>query len=71
MEDSLMDTIEIPVAEISRILDAMLWVINPYLDQKESLLDTPHIMELADVYNTLVSSIPYGIVLDHQPIELF
>lgn len=66
-----MRLVEMTVEELPRVLDAMLWVFNPYLDDQSSLLDHPHIVELAEVYNYLLGLIPYGYSYDYEPIEIF
>lgn len=62
-----METMELKLDDVSRVLDAMLWVLGPYLDLP-SMGDYPHIVELAEAYNTLVSSLPYGFVSSYEPV---
>jgi len=38
---------------IERALNAMSWVLEPYLD--ESILDKPHLLELAESYNEIAA----------------
>jgi len=38
---------------IERALNAMLWVLEPYLE--ESILDHPHLLELAQSYNEIAA----------------
>ena len=64
-----METMELKLDDVSQVLDAMLWVLGPYLDLP-SMGDYPHIVELAEAYNTLVSSIPYGFVSSYEPVEI-
>lgn len=70
MGDIEMETVEISVDELTRVLDAMLWVINPYLDDPQSMLDHPYIVELAEVYNTLLASIPFNQSYCFEPVEI-
>ena len=64
-----METMELKLDDVSQVLDAMLWVINPYLDLP-SMGDYPYIVELAEAYNTLVSSLPYGFVGCYEPVQI-
>ena len=64
-----METMELKPDVVTQVLDSMLWVMGPYLDLP-SMLDYPHIVELAEAYNTLVSSIPYGFVCSYEPVEI-
>ena len=69
MGDIDMETMELKLDDVSQVLDAMLWVLGPYLDLP-TMLDYPHIVELAEAYNTLVSLIPYGFVSSYEPVEI-
>ena len=60
MGDTDMETMELKLDDVSQVLDAMLWVMGPYLDLP-SMLNYPHIVELAEAYNTLVSSLLTGL----------
>ena len=64
-----METMELKLDDVSRVLDAMLWVMGPYLDLP-TMGDYPHIVELAEAYNTVVSSLPYGFVSSYEPVEI-
>jgi hypothetical protein len=64
-----METMELKLDDVTQVLDAMLWVMGPYLDLP-SMLDYPYIVELAEAYNTLVSSLPYGFVSSYEPIQI-
>ncbi len=70
MGDIDMASVEIPVEELTRVLDAMLWVINPYLDDQDSMLDHPYIVELAEAYNTLLTLIPFNHSYCFEPVEI-
>jgi hypothetical protein len=67
--DTDMETMELKPDVVTQVLDSMLWVMGPYLDLP-SMLDYPHIVELAEAYNTLVSLIPYGFVSSYEPVEI-
>ena len=67
--DTDMETMELKPDVVTQVLDSMLWVMGPYLDLP-SMLDYPHIVELAEAYNTLVSAIPYGFVSSYEPVEI-
>ena len=62
-----METMELKPDVVTQVLDSMLWVMGPYLDLP-SMLDYPHIVELAEAYNTLVALIPYGFVSSYEPV---
>lgn len=44
---------EISEDVIERTLNTMLWVLEPYLE--ESILDQPHLLELAESYNEIAA----------------
>ena len=62
-------TLEIPFEDILRSLDAMLWVIGPYLDDG-SMADHPWIRDLAEAYNNLATLIPSMWKHNYPVIEL-
>ncbi len=55
--DPTIQTLFLPFEDVQQALDAMLWVINPYLDY-DSLAEYPYIVELALAYNSIVKNIP-------------
>lgn len=55
--ETYVQTLEITLDDLTRSLDAMLWVINPYLDDG-TLTDHPWILELAEAYNALALLVP-------------
>ncbi len=67
--DPSLHTVEIPFEEMLRCLDAMLWVIGPYLDDGD-LADQPWIQDLAGAYNSLVELLPSQWKHNYQVIEL-
>ena len=59
---------EIPISIIERNLNAIQWVLGPYLD--ESILDKPPLMELAESYNELVDLLSIQYQHTFQKIEI-
>lgn len=57
--DPTIQTLVLPFEDVQQALDAMLWVINPYLDD-DSLADYPYFVELTLAYNSIVKNIPAG-----------
>ena len=55
--DPTIESVPLTLEDVQQALDAMLWVINPYLDY-DSLTDYPYIIELALAYNSMVVKIP-------------
>ena len=67
--ETYVQTLEITLDDLTRSLDAMLWVINPYLDDG-TLPDHPWILELAEAYNTLALLVPDKWTCNYPVISL-
>jgi hypothetical protein len=52
-----MNEISISLTQAERLMDSILWVLAPYLDDN-SVADRPWLAELADNYNELYKLIP-------------
>jgi hypothetical protein len=52
-----MDAVELTLPEYQRLMDAILWVLGPYLDDNE-ILEHPHLLELSECYNDLYHKMP-------------
>jgi len=51
------------ISQINRILEAMHWIISPYAES--DLTDYPHILFLAETFNSLLTSLEAQ-GFDHQ-----
>ena len=63
-----MDTVELTMNEYQRLMDALLWVLGPYLESDDPLSDHPHLFELGECYNELYHKMPKE--LEHNYPEL-
>ncbi len=52
-----METIELNIEEFQRLMDAILWVLGPYLEDN-GINEHPHLFELGECYNELYHKIP-------------
>jgi len=53
-----MDTVELTMDEYGRLMDALLWVLGPYLESDDPLSEHPHLFELGECYNELYHKMP-------------
>ena len=53
-----MDTVEITIDQYQRLMDALLWVLGPYLESGDPLSEYPHLFELGECYNELYHKMP-------------
>ena len=53
-----METVELTMDEYERLMDALLWVLGPYLDSDDPLSEHPHLFELGECYNELYHKMP-------------
>jgi len=49
--------LSLPQAE--RLMDAIHWVLSPYMDEKDGIKERPQLVELADCYNELYTQVPF------------
>ncbi|MDD2304163.1 MAG: hypothetical protein PHP53_05685 [Prolixibacteraceae bacterium] len=52
-----MDLVELSMEEYQRLMDAILWVLGPYLDEN-GISEHPHLLELGECYNELYRKMP-------------
>lgn len=52
-----METVELTMDEYERLMDAMLWVLGPYMDDN-GISEHPHLFELGECYNELYHKMP-------------
>ena len=52
-----MDTVELTIEEYQRLMDAILWILCPFLDD-DQIGEHPHLFELAECYNELYHKMP-------------
>lgn len=68
-----MEKVEYPVTDIIRVLDAMIWTFNPYLDYRNDpenpIHDYPWIVELINAYNNLVAQLPLELKYEYKIVE--
>ena len=62
-----METIELTLDEYQRLMDAMLWVLGPYMEDN-GINEHPHLFELGECYNELYHKMPKD--LEHNYTEL-
>ena len=49
--------IKLSFHQVERLMDSMLWVLAPYMEEN-TIKDHPWLVELADCYNELYNQIP-------------
>ncbi len=54
---NFMKVIELPTDQYQRLMDAILWILGPFLEE-DGFEDHPHLVELAECYNQLYHKIP-------------
>jgi hypothetical protein len=65
-----MDAVELSMEEYQRLMDAILWVLGPYLDEN-SVSDHPHLLELGECYNELYNKMPKTQEHNYPELSLF
>ena len=63
------ELIEMTTDEYMRLMDALLWVLGPYLESSDPLSEHPHLFELAECYNELYHKLPTSLLSNY--IEIF
>lgn len=53
-----MVSVELTIEEYQRLMDAILWVLGPYLESDDPLSEHPHLFELGECYNELYHKMP-------------
>ena len=53
-----MNTVELTMDEYQRIMDAILWVLSPYMDDENGISGHPHLIELGECYNESYHKMP-------------
>jgi hypothetical protein len=53
----IMGTIDLTLDEYQRLMDAILWVLGPYLDE-HTVNEHPHLLELGECYKELYCKMP-------------
>ena len=66
-----MNNIEITPQEYQRLMDALLWVLGPYLESRDPLSEHPHLFELAECYNELYQKMPNELISNYPQITYF
>ena len=62
------ENIELSTAEYQRLMDALLWVLGPYLESDDPLSEHPHLFELAECYSELYHKCPTEILVNYPQI---
>ena len=65
-----MDTVELTMEEYQRLMDAILWVLGPYLEEN-SVSEHPHLLELGESYNELHQKLPKTQEYNYPELSLF
>ncbi len=65
-----MDTVELTMEEYQRLMDAILWVLGPYLEEN-SVSEHPHLLELGECYNELHQKQPKAQEYNYPELSLF
>lgn len=65
-----METIELTLDEYQRLMDSILWVLGPYLDEN-AISEHPHLLELGECYRELYCKMPKAMVINYPELLLF
>ena len=64
-----MNTIELTIEEYQRLMDAILWILGPFLDE-DQIGEHPHLFELAECYNELYHKMPKNWEHDYPQLPI-
>lgn len=65
-----MDAVELTMEEYQRLMEAILWVLGPYLEEN-SVSEHPHLLELGECYNELYRKQPKSQEYNYPELSLF
>ena len=64
-----MNTVELTIEEYQRLMDAILWILGPFLDD-DQIGEHPHLFELAECYNELYHKMPKNWEHDYPQLPI-
>ena len=64
-----MNTIEQTIEEYQRLMDSILWILGPFLDD-DQIVEHPHLFELAECYNELYHKMPKNWEHDYPELPI-